>query len=238
MGLVTSRPQHWLIPTMAGHAEAHGPHRSSLGFNLAALAVLMALLGLGAAYLLDAAGRGARTQLHRLDAETTLTRTLGGVDLEIPRSWFRYDEQRIEGFAKQVELRLELPLGRAGSTEAIDVTLVPRSRARPSAALLDGVYLHQFLPEQLDGPPGLVGKPLAPTEGYEHETVWYDALSAEPFVAKCASAMTRGAAGQCLRTVYLGPGIAAIYAFPEAVLAHWREFDPLLRDRLKQIGAL
>lgn len=222
---------------MNGPAEAHGPHQN-LGFNLAAIAVLMALLGLGGAYLLDGAGRNARTQPHRLDAETTLTRTLGGSDLEIPRSWFRYEEQRIEGFAKEIDLRLELPLADASKLVAVDVTLLPRSRVRPSASLLDGVYLHQFLPEQLSGPPGLVGKPLKPTEGYAHETVWYDALAADPFVAKCSSGVSETSGGQCLRTVYLGPGIAAIYAFPEAALMHWREFDPMLGDRLKQIGAL
>jgi hypothetical protein len=222
---------------MAGHAEAHGPHHN-LGFNLAAIAVLMALVGLGAAYLLDAAGRNARTQPHRLDAETTLTRTLGGTDLEIPRSWFRYEEQRIEGFAKEIDLRLELPLADTGKLVPIDVTLLPRSRVRPSASLLDGVYLHQFLDDQFSGPPGLVGKPLKPTEGYANETVWYDALSAEPFVAKCSTAVSEKSGGQCLRTVYLGPGIAAVYAFPEAALANWRDFDPMLGEKLKLIGAL
>ena len=56
--------------------------------------------------------------------------------------------------------------------------------------------------------------------------------------AKCSSAVSGTSGGQCLRTVYLGPGIAAIYAFPEAALMHWREFDPMLGERLKQIGAL
>lgn len=222
---------------MAGQAEAHGPHQN-LGFNLAAIAVLMALVGLGAAYLLDAAGRDARIQPHRLDADTTLTRTLGGTDLEIPRSWFRYEEQRIEGFAKEIDLRLELPLMGTGKPVPVDVTLMPRSRVRPSASLLDGVYLHQFGDEQISGPPGLVGKPLKPTEGYAHETVWYDALSAEPFVAKCSTAVSEKSGGQCLRTVYLGAGIAAVYAFPEAALVNWRDFDPMLGERLKQIGAL
>jgi hypothetical protein len=195
------------------------------------------LLGVGFAYLLDAAGRQARTQGHRLDTETTLTRSLGGVDLEIPLSWFRYEEQRIEGLAKQIELRLDLPLGRDKAMAAIDITLLPRSRVRPSAKLLDGVYLHQFDDRQLSGPPGLVGKPLRPGEGYFGEAVWYDALSAEPFVAKCSEAVADGPA-QCLRTVHLGPGIAAIYAFPEAVLSHWQEFDAVVGARLRQIGAL
>ncbi|MDB5540591.1 MAG: hypothetical protein JWQ89_2318 [Devosia sp.] len=223
---------------MSAEAEARKPQQGTIGFNLAAIMLVLALLGVGAAYLLDAAGRAARTQAHRLDTETTLTRTLGGRDLQIPLSWFRYEEQRVEGFAKQIDLRFELPLGVAGKREAVEVTLLPRSRARPSAALLDGVYLHQFLPEQVSGPPGLVGKPLNPDEGYAGETVWYDPLSADPFVAKCSKPVAATGAGQCLRTVYLGPGIAAIYAFPEAALTHWRDFDGLLTARLGQIGAL
>ena len=223
---------------MAGEAQAHKAQQGAIGFNLAAIAVVLGLLGIGVAYLIDAAGRGARTQAHRLDTETTLTRTLGGHDLEIPLSWFRYEEQRVEGFAKQIDLRLELPLGVDGHIEPVDVTLLPRSRARPSAALLDGVYLHQFLPEQLTGPPGLVGKPLLPDGGYADETVWYDALSADPFVAKCSKPIPPATAGQCLRTVYLGPGVAAVYAFPETALAHWRDFDEQLSARLGEIGAL
>lgn len=223
---------------MAGQAQVQRSPHSSIGFNLTAIAVLLALAGIGVAYLIDAAGRGARSQVHRLDTETTLTRTLGGRDLEIPLPWFRYEEQRIEGFAKQIDLRFDLPFGVDAHAEAVDVTLLPRSRARPSAALLDGVYLHQFLPEQVNGPTGLVGKPLRPDGGYAGEVVWYDPLSAEPFVAKCSKPIASAATGQCLRTVYLGPGIAAIYAFPESVLQHWREFDAELVARLGQIGAL
>lgn len=88
---------------MAGPAGAHHTPQNSIGFNLAAILIVMGLLGLGVAYLIDAAGRASRTQAHRLDTETTLTRTLGGSDLEIPLSWFRYEEQRVEGFAKQID---------------------------------------------------------------------------------------------------------------------------------------
>lgn len=198
----------------------------------------VAMLGLGGAYLIDAAGRADRYPNSGDDTQSTLTRTLGGKDLKIPQVWFRYDEQRVEGFAKQIDLRLELPLGAKGKLEAVDVTLLPRSRVRPSASLLDGVYLHQFLPEQLQGPPGLVGKPLRADEGYEDEIVWYDALAADPFVAKCNKPVVDSGASQCLRTVYLGEGIAAIYAFPAAVLDNWRQFDSEVKARLGKIGAL
>jgi hypothetical protein len=100
------------------------------------------------------------------------------------------------------------------------------------------VYLHQFLPDQLKGPPGLIGKPLVPAEGYANETVWYDAISAAPFVAKCIAPVLEAQPGRCIRTVYLGPGIAAVYSFDADVLENWRAFDAQLHPLLKQIGAL
>lgn len=215
----------------AGAASAKdGGH--SIGFNLGAIALIVAVLGLGAAYAIDAAGRAAPAQ------SAPVKRTLGGHELLIPSAWLREDAERSEGFAKQVELRLVLPLGPEAAQRAIDVTLVPRSRVRSSASLLDGVYLHQFMPEQLDGPPGLVGKPLVASEGFAHETVWYDPLSPSPFVAKCMAPVADGAAGKCLRTVLLAPGIAAVYAFDDDVLVNWRAFDARVQRPLAEIGAL
>jgi hypothetical protein len=166
-----------------------------------------------------------------------LTRTIGGKDLEIPQSWFRYAEQRVEGFAKQIDLQLVLPLGPDAAPAIIEVTLMPRSRVRPSARLLDGVYLHQFQSaERNDGPLGLIGKPLQQKDGFEGETVWYDPLSVDPFVAKCVTPVAEGTEARCLRSVYLGPGLAAVYAFSVDVLENWKQFDPELRAQLARIG--
>ena len=96
--------------------------------------------------------------------------------------------------------------------------------------------LHMFDAAQLDGPPGLVGKPLKPAEGYRGEAVWYDALSVDPFVAKCGTPVRAEAPSRCLRAVHLAPGIAAIYAFDADVLDNWREFDPQVRGLLSRIG--
>ncbi|RYE10363.1 MAG: hypothetical protein EOP22_04780 [Hyphomicrobiales bacterium] len=208
--------------------DAHSP-----GFNLGVIALVVAMAGLGLAYGIDAMGRSAKTAVAG-----TLERTLGSARLDIPASWFREDAERSEGFAKQVELAIPLALGPEGAVRQIDVTLLPRSRVRPSASLLDGVYLHQFTDEQASGPLGLIGKPLAPREGFAGETVWYDALSAAPFVAKCLEPLTAETSGRCLRTVYLGPGIAAVYSFDADILDKWREFDAQLHPLLKQIGAL
>lgn len=219
--------------TLPAQAVAAKDSGHSIAFNLGAIALILAVAGLGLAYAIDAAGRASR-----VDPAATVSRTLGGRELTVPAAWLREDAERSAGFAKQVDIGLFLPLGPEAATREIDVTLVPRSRARPSASLLDGVYLHQFLPDQLSGPPGLIGKPLVPTEGYRHETVWYDAISAAPFVAKCMAPVAEGQPGRCIRTVYLGPGIAAIYSFDEDVLMNWRQFDAAVQPSLRHIGAL
>jgi hypothetical protein len=210
----------------------------SLGFNLAAIVMVLALGGVALAYAIDAASRDARQPAHRADVGTELTRTLGGKELTIPLSWFRYPEQGADGFAKQIDLHFALPLGPEGALREVEVTLLPRSAVRPSATLLDGVYLHMFEPSQLEGPPGLVGKPLKGQEGYGGEVVWYDPISADPFVAKCTAPLATEAAPSCLRTVHLAPGIGAIYSFGTDVLTSWRDFDAQMRARLERIGVL
>jgi hypothetical protein len=207
-----------------------------MGFNLGAICLILALLGLALAYGIDGLERYAQKAEIR-PSGGTLARTLGGRNLTIPAAWFRATEQPVTGFAKQVDLQLTLPLGPEAAPRAIEVTLLPRSRVRPSSSLLDGVYLHQFESQQFSGPPGLIGKPLAAQEGYANETVWYDALSANPFVAKCMSAVSADVPARCLRSVYLGPGLAATYAFDQDVLENWRQFDPALETLLAEIGA-
>jgi hypothetical protein len=220
--------------TPASDAPRSEPH--SLPYNLGLLVLVAALFGLALAYWIDAAGRNETSATAAGDR--MLLRSLGGREFQIPLAWFRNATSQSTGFSKQIDLRLVLPLGADGGPAPIFVTLVPRSQARPSSSLLDGVYLHQFQPEQLSGPPGLVGKPLVAADGYEGETVWYDPLSANPFVAKCLAPVAEETASRCLRTVYLGTGIAAIYDFDTSVLANWRQFDAEMTTRLSQIGAL
>jgi len=217
-------------PAASATQEGH-----SIRFNLGVIALAVGLGGLGLAYLIDGAERAKRAPAA---TSTLVTRALAGTTLEIPAVWMTGPDDQGNGFAKQVDLTVNLPLGPEGAMRAIDVTLTQRSRVRPSASLLDGVYLHQFLPEQLNGPMGLVGKPMAANEGYENETVWYDPLAPQPFVAKCEAPIVEGETGKCLRTVYLGTGIAAVYGFDDDILGNWKKFDAEMHPLLSQIGAL
>lgn len=216
-------------------ARHSGP--SSLAYNLAGIAALVLLLAVGAAYLIDNLGRASRVPAPALDDADPVSQTISGRELSIPATWFRYGEQIRDGFTSQIDLRIRYAPDGAASALPVDITLLPRSRARTSASLLDRVYLHQFADETLSGIPGLVGKPMLAGNGYTGESVWYDALSPNPFVAKCEQPLAADSAAQCVRTVYLPSGIAAVYTFDAALLPSWRQFDPEIHRWLSTIGA-
>lgn len=219
-------------------SPAFRPAGGSVAYNLAGIAVLVLLMAVGAAYLIDEAGRSAHSAAPTLQDGAPLTQTIGGRELTIPTRWFRHGEQLRNGFVDQVDLETRLELTPGASPLRVDVTLLPRARARSSATLLDTVYLHQFADETLSGAPGLVGKPLSGKEGYEGETVWYDPLAPSPFVAKCQVAIEPEAPARCLRTVHLASGLAAVFSFEATALAHWRAFDSEMARWLSRIGAL
>lgn len=223
-----------MSPQPAAVTPRHPP--ASLGFNLAGIAVLALLLAVGAGYLIDEMGRTSRVPTPSLEDANPIVQTISGRELTIPTTWFRYGEQIRDGFTNQIDLTFMFePEGMVA--QPVQVMLLPRSRARTSSALLDAVYLHQFGDETLAGIPGLVGKPLGAAAGYEGERVWYDPLSANPFVAKCLAAIEPGASEQCIRTVYLPSGIAAVYAFDATALPSWRQFDEHMQQWLEKIGA-
>lgn len=206
------------------------PRNSGLMQNLAGIALVVMLAALGIAYLVDEAGRSDGRKAPSLDDGEALAQTVGGRELTIPTNWFRFGEQMQSGFVSQVDLSVELPLGR------IDVTLLPRSRAKSSSELLDSVYVHQFAKGTEMGVPGLIGQKLE-GNGYAGEAIWYDALAPKPFVAKCIDAIEADAPDKCVRTVHLASGLAAIYSFDETLLPAWRDFDAEMGQWLERIGA-
>ncbi|WP_449395523.1 hypothetical protein [Devosia riboflavina] len=206
------------------------PRSPALLQNLAGIALVVMLAALGVAYLVDEAGRSDGRQVPSLDDGEALAQTVGGRELTIPKNWFRFGEQMQSGFVSQIDLSVESPLG------PVDVTLLPRSRAKSSSELLDSVYVHQFAKGTETGVPGLIGQKLEGS-GYAGETIWYDALAPKPFVAKCIDAIEADAPDKCVRTVHLASGLAAIYSFDETLLPAWRDFDAEMGQWLERIGA-
>jgi len=213
-------------------------HLRNLGFNLAAIALVLALVGIGIAYKIDDWSNDNQNLPSLRTAGPTINKSIGGQQLAIPPAWFKSAEQRNQEFSERIDLIFALPLGPNGRIKEIGVSLQPLNMVRSSARLLDAVYLHQFVPQQIDGPIGLVGKPLKNAEGYQDETVWYDPLSVDPFVAKCIKSITQAASSDCVRIVPLNAQIAATYAFDQEVLDEWKRFDAEAALWLNQIGGI
>ncbi|KKB12039.1 hypothetical protein VE25_09695 [Devosia geojensis] len=223
---------------MASAPATSAPRRApAIAYNLAGLAVIAALAAVGAAYLLDFHMSSRQAAPSAKALTSIVTRTIGARELRIPYGWFRSGADLTDEFATQIDLAATVTLDGFDKPATIDVTLLPRSRVRPSEVLLDTVYVHEFEAETLRGPPGLVGKPLRPARGYGGETVWYDPLSPAPFVAKCMAPIQPESPARCLRTVILPSGIGAVYAFDETVLASWKEFDAVTQRMMTAIGA-
>ena len=218
-------------PTQLDSARPPG----SVLYTIAGIALIVAMAGLGAAYgtraYLDAAAH------ETVEPELTATHivTIGAQPYVLPAALLADPMQRRDGFAERVDLVLALPLAQDGLSE-VAITILPRGRMRTSAALLDSVYVHQFADAQLSGIAGLVGKPLESDAGTRGETVWYDPLSANPFVAKCMTPVAADTqARTCLRVMALSDRNTAVIAFDPAALGNWRRFDAGIEDALASL---
>lgn len=203
------------------------PH---FGQNLAGIFIVLAVLGLIAGYALQNLTEKL-AETPRIEPGEPIGFTLAATELKVPENWLR--APRGGGFTEAIDLIVPLDLGGAAQTP-VRVTLLPRARAAPSAALLDTLYIHRFTTDQADGPRGLIGKPLLGEAGYQNETVWYDPVAANPFVAKC---LALGGDGEnrleCMRTLPLGRRISAVATFDGSVLEQWQEFDAALAAALQ-----
>jgi len=204
-------------------------------FVVGAIVLVAALAGTGLAYSIDYLNR--RNTVAPAEGTGPYTIMIAGAELSVPGSWLRFTDQRRNGFAEELNLTLDLDFGN-GNQANIELDLLPASYAQPSESLIDQVYLHKFGTAQTGGVPGLVGKPLQGADGYAGETVWYDPLSAHPFVAKCLEPVEENLPARCLRTIRLTPRLAAIYAFDEELLVNWREFDAIMAPKLERLGLI
>lgn len=213
-----------------------GRESGSVGYTLALITLFVAIAGLGLAYIAQAWFEDATARRTDPSLAATHIVTIGAQHYIVPAALLPDPVQRRDGFADRIDMTLALPLGENGALTQIELTLMPRGRVRTSAALLDSVYLHQFAAAQLQGPPGLVGKPLTGDAGTTGETVWYDPLSAAPFVAKCMTPVDmRADARTCLRTFQLSDRNTVILSFEPAALRNWRQFDAIVESWLQNL---
>lgn len=206
--------------------------KNGIKTNVLILCIFLSLLGLFVVYTMDflenTEPQSPQSTLEKAEV------TIAASKMLVPVSWIVSElnpEQTILNL-----LQLQLPVTIENRQHSINVTLLPVSRAAPSAYLLDSLYIHNFAPGPSEQYYGLVVKKLKNDAGFEDEAIWYDALSANPFVAKCLDETTASEnAKNCITTILINKRVSALIQFEKSMLPVWRQFSALLNERL---GAL
>jgi len=208
--------------------------KNSLQGNVLILCIFLSLAGLALVYALDYFEQ-TNAQFDST-ADEQIEFTIAASRLKAPKSWvisaFNPEKTVLNALQLKLDLIVEMQ-----STSVI-VTLLPASRAAPSAYLLDSLYIHNFAPGRTEQMFGLVVKKLKNEAGFEDEIVWYDALSANPFVAKCLEEKTViEDAKNCITTVLVNKRVSALIQFEKSILPHWRPFAVALDRQLAELNA-
>jgi hypothetical protein len=207
--------------------------KNGIKTNILILCIVLSMLGLGIVYGLDFFESRA-TQVAN-DKGTPVEFTIAASKLQAPESWIVSEFNPEQTILNLLQLHLTMNLD--GQSFTLNLTLMPAARAAPSAYLLDSLYIHNFAPGRSDQMYGLVVKKLKNEAGFEDETVWYDALSATPFVAKCLEekvAVER--AKNCITTVLVNKRVSALIQFEKAILPHWRQFSVALNKQMAEFN--
>ncbi|WP_424983063.1 hypothetical protein [Maritalea sp. S77] len=194
------------------------------------LMALLSIVGLGIIYGFEA----LKPEKIQVDPEFVGKKrqiTLGFGEIYVPENWMVTElddaQHAVEG------LQLLIPVQLDSEVAEINVDLVQASRTTPSAFLLDALYIHRFSSDPAKYQYGLVGRQLKDGDGYKDESVWYDPLRPQPFVAKCVKPLADEIeAPNCLETKLVTKRVAAVIKFPEQVLPQWKAFDAQMRAKL------
>ncbi len=199
--------------------------------NTMFLMALLSIVGLGIIYGIEALEPG-KPALDPNFVGQKRQITLGFGEIYVPENWLASTLSEPNRALESLELLV--PIRLKDEVAQINVDLVPASRTTPSAYLLDALYIHRFSSDPAIYQNGLVGRQLKDGEGYKNESVWYDPLRPQPFVAKCVEPLAEEfKAPNCLETKLVDKRVAAIIKFPEQYLPQWKEFDAQMRAKLK-----
>lgn len=194
------------------------------------LMALLSIIGLGIIYGIEAL-KPEKSKIDPAFVGEKRQIALGFGEIYVPENWLLTElgdgQHAVEG------LQLLIPVQLKAEVAQINVDLVPASRTTPSAYLLDALYIHRFSSDPAQYQHGLVGRQLKDGEGYENESVWYDPLRPQPFVAKCVKPLAEKIeAPNCLETKLVTKRVAAVIKFPEHILPQWKVFDAQMRAKL------
>ena len=214
--------------------QSNKKSKNSLFSNVLGMMVILALLGILIVYVLEFFEKRSAAPDKQTNAGISFS--IAASELQAPRHWVLTDISQNESAFSAIEL--EIPILLEGVKKQISVTLLPSSKAVPSAYLLDSLYIRKFDSTASGQSFGLIIKKLRNEAGFEDEEIWYDALSSTPFVAKCLSEKLAVKTGKnCISTVLVNKRVSALIKFEQDVMSNWREFSAAIGEQLKKLNS-
>lgn len=168
-------------------------------------------------------------------ANTEISFSIAAAEMQAPSQWMLTNFGPDETVFSSVDM--EIPIRLDGVEHQISVTLLPSSKAAPSAYLLDTLYIHKFDNAASGQSYGLIIKKLKDEAGFEDEEIWYDALSARPFVAKCLNeGNAQLKSKNCITTILVNKRVSALIKFEQGLMPQWRTFSAAISEKLNLLN--
>ncbi|MBW3098206.1 hypothetical protein [Pseudohoeflea coraliihabitans] len=179
---------------------------------------------------------------------------IGANDITLPANVIRFQAERRDGPRDAVDTYFAWPgmRGYSPRTRPIFDQTDPSSRdrgllfaslaqstmSRDMSGRYRPIYSRLIEGPAAAGPGGLVSYRLRATTGYSNELLYVDPAGGDtPYVVRCLVAApnepTLDTMTGCQRDVFIGTGLTMTYRFSINLLAHWRQIEIDLRNRMQ-----
>lgn len=191
-----------------------------------------------------------KSQMNRTEftANTQKLEIVIGKDVvRVPANHVRFAHQRDSSTADQLNLVYLFPqtIGYLETQKAafnaaendstlVHITLRKRELSFDMSRRLQPIYTQLFEGASQTGPDGLVMQPLRPGTGYDGEMLAISQNTTKQWVARCQT-QESNMRPVCIRDVFVGQELSALYSFPLHMLKDWRRIENTTQEFLKSV---
>lgn len=172
---------------------------------------------------------------------------IGNDVVRVPANYIRFEYQRASATADQLDLVYLFPEMVAYSeskksqfnatgndSRLIHISLRKRKLSLDMSNRLQPIYAQLFEGQATQGPDNLTLQPLRAGSGYDGEILAIGQMNQKNWVARCQTPQSN-MRPVCIRDVFIGRELSALYSFPLHMLKDWRQIDLATEKFLKDV---
>ncbi len=172
---------------------------------------------------------------------------IGNDVVRVPANYVRFEYQRNSATADQLDLvylfpelvgysENQKPLFNATGNDSklVHISLRKRKLSLDMSNRLQPIYNQLFEGQPSKGPESLILQPLRSGSGYDGEVLAIGQVNQQNWVARCQTPQSN-MRPVCIRDVFVGRELSALYSFPLHMLKNWRGINQATEKFLKDI---